>query len=44
MKAQLLADFLVECTWLEEISNEGPIKQLDLEIAKILHVDSVLNV
>lgn len=43
MKAQVLVDFLIECTWsnkkLEEVSTE----QSNLGMTWILHVDGALN-
>lgn len=47
MKAQVLADFLVECTWsddeLKEVPIELPTRPPDMESTWILHMDGTSN-
>lgn len=47
MKVQVLADFIIECTWLndkpEEASTKNPNEQPDPATTWILHVDGALN-
>lgn len=43
MKVQVLVDFFVECTWLDDKLEEELAKQLDLGMIWILHVDEALN-
>lgn len=47
MKAQVLVDFLVECTWLvdelEEVLVEPHTKPSDVGLTCIFHVDGVFN-
>lgn len=39
LKAWILVDFLVKCTWLDDKIKEAPIEQTDLGTSWILHVN-----
>ena len=43
MKAQVLADFVIECTPIDDVQVEGQPQEETLEPAWILHVDGASN-